>query len=199
DAREARAGVSWLPEKWTLRLRHTELFETQRARALEADPFFDALRSLFPYRQSQLVVGHDLDEVYVEVGADVRRVDDDGDVGEFNRDFERGWASLTVPELVQDLALTLSGDRWESDTNEVEGLGFDLVKDLGQSEASLGTARALYKIGLFFDEERVDVRTWYLRWRRRPVEGLGLDVRYEYDRVSGEDVHGLRLVVTWRF
>jgi hypothetical protein len=200
DAREARGGVAWMPEGWTLRLRHTELFEAQRAHTLEADPFFDTLRTLYPYSQTQAVLVRDLDPILFECGGEMRRVEDAADVGEFNRDFDRSWIAVTLPEMgVEDLALTVSADRWVSDTNETEGLGFDLVKQLGHSQASLGTARSLYKVDLFFDQEDVDVRTWYMRWRRRPEDGLDLDLRYEYERASGEDIHGLRMVVTWRF
>ena len=200
DARDARVGLAWMPQDWTLRLRHTSLLETQSERSLEADPFFNTLRDLFPYEQTQATVVRDWAHVMLELGGDVRRVDDEDDVGAFNRDFERGWVSMTLVDVLpEELLFTVSADRWVSDANENEGLGFDLVKQLGQNEAAIGTFYSLYKIDLFLDQEREDVRTWFLRWRRRPKQGLGVDLRYEYENASGDDIHGLRAVLTWRF
>jgi len=209
EARDARLGVTYAGDDGLfLRLAHLEQLETQRETSLEADPFFDSLRALFPYRATTVLAARDVGRVGIEVGGDWRRVDDDDDVGAFNREYDRGYLSLTLRDtLPADIVPSLTAERWHGDGSEVEGLGFDLARELGEGEdLALGTYRSLYKVDLFAASEHVDVRTWFVRWRRRARSArgderarAGLDCAYEYEDGEGETFHALRLGVTWRF
>lgn len=201
--RDLSLGASWYPnDELTLRATHYRLLRTQRNRSLEADPFFDSLRELFPYHQTGVLVTKDFGErASLEVGLDVRRVDEADDEGEFNRDFDRGFVTTTLLDVLPaDLVLSLTGDVWDGGDGDVNSLGAELSLPYGERlEWALGTYYSLYKYDLFLDSEREDVRTWYVRWRKRRREGISLDLLYEYEWDDDDSYHNLRLVGTWLF
>ena len=209
EARDARVGATYAGDEGLfLRVSHLEQLETQRETSLEVDPFYDTLRALFPYRATTVLAARDVGRLGVEVGGDWRRVDDEDDVGAFNREYDRGYLTLTLREtLPADVVPSLTAERWHGDGSEVEGLGFELARALGAGEdVALGTYRSLYKVDLFAESEHVDVRTWFVRWRRRARAArgeergrAGLDCAYELEDGEGETYHALRLGVTWRF
>lgn len=203
ESRDLRLGAAWYPgEQWTLRASYFRLFTTQRDLALEADPFYDSLREYHPFQQATLLVAKDFgDRWALEAGADVRRVIDEQDVGDFNRDFERGFVTATILEaLPADLNLSVTADVWHADENETETFGAELSRALSEaSKISLGTDYSLYKYDLFLDSEKENVRTWYVRWRRRARTGVGLDVLYEFEEDDTDEYNTLRVVVSWHF
>jgi len=203
ESRDVRLGASWYPgEEWTLRASYFRLFTTQRDLALEADPFYDSLREYYPFEQASLLLARDFgDRWALEGGADVRRVLDQDDVGEFNRDFERGFVTATIFEGIPgDLTLSVSADVWYADDNETESFGAEFSRALTESsKVSLGTNYSLYKYDFFLDSEKENVRTWYVRWRKRARTGVGLDILYEFEEDDTDEYNTLRVVVSWRF
>lgn len=203
DPRDLRLRALYTePESETLvRLGYYELQETQAFRANELDPFTDELLEYFPFRQATVDVSRGLGEhALVDLGYDIRRVDDAADVGEFNRDWERYRAALTLRDLaVEGLALTLSGDRWNDESRDTGGLGADASWDGGDWRASLGTYYALFKYELLELEEREDVRTYYARVVRDLGKALRLDLTYELEDDDLDVYHTVRLGALWRF
>ncbi|MEE8148504.1 MAG: hypothetical protein V3T24_12930 [Longimicrobiales bacterium] len=203
ESRDMRFGAAWYPgDEWTLRASYFRLFTTQRDLALEADPFYDSLREYYPFQQASLLVAKDFgDRWALEGGADVRRVIDEDDVGEFNRDFERGFVTASLLEVLPgELTLSVTADVWYADDNETEAFGAELSRALSESgRISLGTDYSLYKYDFFLDSEKENVRTWYLRWRRRARTGVGLDVPYEFEEDDTDQYNTLRVVVSWHF
>lgn len=185
-----------------VRASYFELFETQREHALEFDPFSSALLEYFPYRQAGVSWSQPLGEhLDVDVAADLRRVRDEADVGEFNRDWERYRATATLREFgVRGLALSLIADRWNGDGRDASTWGADATFEPEERwRFSLGSDYALYKYDLFGASEHDDVRTYYLRTRCKPSAALSFDLAYEYEDADFDEYQYLRWGVTWRF
>lgn len=208
EDRDASANASYLSEngKTGVRLRYYELFHTRNAQALELDPFSSVLQELFPYRQASIALTRRISEhLDGELGLEARRVRDDDDVGEFNRDFERGYATLAWRDaLARGLTLSLTGDRWsgggDGDDRDLSSLNADATYERSKDwRASLGTTYALYKYDLFSDSERDDVRTWYGRLRWKATDALSLDFLYEYEDDDTDAFHTARVGALWRF
>jgi hypothetical protein len=137
----------------------------------------------------------------LQAGMDLRRVSDEDDVGDFNRDFERYFLRADLNDtLPAELDLGAVGEVWVSDGSDITTWGLDLERQFGaQLEASAGTLFALYKFDVATEEERENVRTWFLRARWKRTKSTTLDFEYDYEDSDGTDFHTLRLGGTWRF
>lgn len=187
---------------WLVRLSYYELLDTQRDLVNELDPYYNALLELYPYSQWGALVSKEIgDHVAVDLGLDVRRVEDDGDVGQFNRDYERGSANLRLQDVPwEDLTISLLSDVWYSDGRDVRSFGFDVGRALPSGwSASVGSSFALYKYDMFTNTERDDVRTYYVRLGKELGASLEFDVGYELEKNDIDDFHTLRLRGVWRF
>jgi hypothetical protein len=204
EPRDARVQAQWFDahRELTLFVSHYELLRTQKSLALEVDPFFNTLLEQFPYRQTRLLASKTLNEsLQLQGGLDVRRVSDDSDVGQFNRDFERTFLTATASDLLpKSVTLSVTGEVWNSPDSDIQTWGADLSRKFAPSlDASVGSYYALFKYDLFSIEERNDVRTYYLflRWKRTAASAF--DLRYEFEDSDFGDFHTLRLGSTWRF
>jgi hypothetical protein len=204
DDRDVRARTTWhdVDSDLTLEASWYQLLEAQADLALELDPFYNTLLELFPYTQTRFMASKGFGERFdLQAGMDLRRVSDEDDIGDFNRDFERYFLRADLMRtLPAGLDLGAIGEVWVSDGTDVETWGLDLEKELGaQLEASAGTIFALYKFDVASQEERENVRTWFLRLRWKRTKSTTLDAEYDYEDSDGTDFHTLRLGGTWRF
>jgi hypothetical protein len=185
-----------------VRASYYELLETQTSRVTELDPFYEELLELFPYRQATLNGSQAFGEhTVVDVGFDLRRVSDSGDVGEFNRDWERYYATATLDDLfAQGLALSVTADRWDDDDRDTSSFGADASYAADERwKAAIGSYYSLYKYTLLELDEREDVRTYYLRASHELSARLELDLLYEFEDDDLDTYHTLRLGALWRF
>ena len=131
---------------------------------------------------------------------DLRRVLDADDIGQFNRDFERYYSTLTFSGPTQKVNLSVTGELWDSPDSKIRTIGADLSRELDERwEGPLGTYYSLFKYQLYLNEERDDVRTYYLRLRFKRTEATTFDLRYELEDDELDRFHVLRLGMTWRF
>ena len=187
---------------WMARLSYYQLLETQLDLVNELDPYYNALLELFPYTQIGAMVSRGLGEhVALDLGFDVRRVQDDDDVGQFNRDYERGYANLRLNDVLwDDLSVSLLSDLWYSDERDVRSFGFDVSRPVFSGwSGSVGSYFALYKYDMFTNTERDDVRTYYVRLGREIGDELSFDFGYEFEENEIDDFHTLRVRGVWRF
>ena len=188
------------PDSETIvRAGYYELLETQTAHSTELDPFFEELLEYFPFRQTTLNVSRAFGEyTVVDAGFDMRRVSDSSDVGEFNRDWERYYATLTLDELLATgVSLSVTVDRWNDDDRDTSSFGADVSYSPDERwKASLGTYYSLYKYELLELEERDDVRTYFTR-DYEVSSGSSSGVLYGSER-RHRTYHTLRLGAVWR-
>ena len=181
---------------------YRELLTTQRAQVTELDPFFDIALEYFPYREVDVSLGTDIGSMLViDVGVDVRRLDDQSDERAFNREFERWFTDVTLLDLfTRGLSLTVSGSRWDSSGEGFETVAGDLeYRPDNKLRVTLGTAYDLFKYDALANDERVHVRSWYLRIDRRLTDAVRVDGGYAYERNDDDEFHVFRLEVTWTF
>jgi len=205
SSRDMTLRGSWfdLGHGLTARASYYELFQQQGDLSLELNPFYNILRTYFPYRQTRLELTKTLGEwLDCYLGADLRRVDDETDIGQFNRDFDRYHASLVLIDLLPlDSSLSFRGEMWDSPSNDISTWGVDLDSELGGGlRSALGSYYSLYKYYNDIDLEREDVRTYYVELRK-PLfdDATDCSVRYEYENSEYDIYHTLRVGMTWRF
>ena len=184
---------------FSLHAAYYELLQTQQDLAAPLDPFTSTLFELFPYAQATLSASQDWEAFALLAGADVRRVDDEDDEGEFNRDFERYWLTGSLPEL-WTLALTMTGEMWLSDGSDYETWGATLARPFeGGFDVALGSYFSLYEYDLMSAEERDRVRITYLdvQWKHDSAQRWRL--RYEFEHDELDDYQEVRLDYAWSF
>lgn len=187
---------------WNFRCSWYQLTETKGLLANEIDPFYNALFELFPYGQLSLLGAYNVSERFVLQGnVDIRGLEEEDDVTEYNREYERYQLSGTLLDsLWEGVDITLIGDVWDGTETEIQTWGADVTAQLTErSEASIGSNFALYKYDFLAGEERDDVRTYYLRYVFDQSENLSVDVDYEFEDTDFENFQTLRLGLTWRF
>jgi len=203
DPRNARLRLLYEdPETETIaRLAYHELLTEQTVRVDELDPFTEQLLEYFPFRQATLDLSRGFGRhLLAEVGWDARRMSDEDDVGEFNREWERYRAAVTWRDAgLEGLDLTLDGDRWNDDGRDVSAFGADVSLTRDAWRGGLGTYYALYKYDFLELDENEDVRTYYVNGSRQLSERLRLDGSYEFEDDDLETYHTLRLGVRWQF
>ncbi len=204
ENRDVRARAMWSDsdDDLTLEAGWYQLLEAQADLSLELDPYYATLLELFPYTQTRFMASKGFGERFdLQAGMDLRRVSDEDDVGDFNRDFERYFLRADLNDtLPAELDLGAVGEVWVSDGSDISTWGLDLEREFGaQLEASAGTLFALYKFDAATEEERENVRTWFLRARWKRSKSTTLDFEYDYEDSDGTDFHTLRLGGTWRF
>jgi hypothetical protein len=201
DGRDLRLTADHLDSErgFALQVSYYELLQTQLDLAAPLDPFSATLFELFPYRQLTLSATRDWRRFALIGGGDLRRVDDEDDEGEFNRDFERYWLTGSWAQLFT-LDLALTGELWRSDESDYETWGGSLARALeGGFELALGSYFALYEYDLLSAEERDRVRTTYLdlAWQRNRAQRWR--VRYEFEHDQLDDFQEVRLDYAWSF
>lgn len=204
EDRDVRVRGAWDDPDADLRVQASfyQLLETQRNFANEFDPFFSTLQSYFPFAQYRLQASKGLTKrVRVDGGVDLRQVDDSGDEGPFNRDFDREWLSLVLLDSVlEGLTLTLTGDVWNSGSRDIETWGVDATRDDASGlRWSLGSSYSLYRYDYFSNSERDNVRIWYARVRKQLSRAATVEARYDYEVFDDDTFHVLLVGATWRF
>jgi len=197
-----RGNWFWPEQDLSVRASYYRLLQSQGDLSLELNPFYNTLRTLYPYDQTQLQLSKGLgDFAQIFGGVDFRRVDDEGDIGQFNRDFDRYHLSLALLDLLP-LSTTVSfrGEMWDSPQNDISSWGLDVDSELGEGfKTLLGTYYSLYKYYLDLNLEREDVRTYYVELRKELFDATDWNIRYEYEDAEYNFYHTLRMGMTWRF
>lgn len=204
EERDYQARVTWADpaSAVTLSASWFELLQTQKDLAPEIDPFFTTLFELFPYHQARLLASKDFsDHVSVQTGVDTRHVDDSNDVGRFNRDSDREFATLALTDVTRvKLDLSLTGENWNGAGSDIQTWGFDVTKRFSQEfRASVGSYYALFKVDSFQVDERDHVRTAYARLRWHRTKNTTWDLRYEIEDAAGDTYQFVRVGMTWAF
>jgi hypothetical protein len=192
----------WPEEELTVRYAYYRLLEEQNNLAYELNPFFNILNTYYPFGESQFVVSKAFGETLdLFGGLDSRRVEDEADIGRYNRDYDRYYLTAAFPELLPlSTTVSLTGEVWDSPDNDIRTWGLDFSSRATEdTRISLGSYYSLYKYYLDIDAEREDVRTFYTELRNSVSDSTNLMARYEYEHEELESFHSLRLGVTWRF
>jgi len=201
---DARLKGFWaLPEQdLTIRASLFRLIKPQTDFAYELNPYFNSLRTHQPYNQGQFVISKTFDDTWqLYGGLDARRVENQEDIGRYNRDFDRYYLTAAAFEVLPArTTVSLTSDFWVSPDNDQQTWGLDFTSELSEvAKASLGTYYSLYKYYLDNNDERDNVRTYYAEYKREVSDSTRVMIRYEYEDEVIDSFHNLRLGLTWRF
>lgn len=203
ESRDVRAAATWSDpgHDLTVQVSWYQLLNTQKDLATEVDPFFEALLEHFPFYRAQVLISKGFAERYrVEAGSELRRLEDEDDEGEFNRDYERYHARFALDDLVlPDLVLGLAGEVWNDGDGNIRTWEADLSREWGPWRASGGSYYALYDLDLFTLDEKDDVRVWFLELRYDWTKNTRLELSYEFENDDLDQYQVLRTGVLWRF
>lgn len=204
DDRDVRLRASWndASSDWLVQASFYRLLTTQRAFAEEFDPFYATLQEQRPFDQYRLLVSKSLlADVRLDVGGDLRRLEDAADEGSLNHDYERGYATLVVSDvLAKDVDASLTGDVWNSDEQDARTWGLDVTwRPDSTWRVSAGSMYALYRYDVVDDVERDDVRVWYAHLRKKLGSDWSVALEYDFEDDESDDFHELVAGATWRF
>jgi len=204
DDRDLRLRTQWTSPDAGLSASATyyQLFATQDALPADIDPYTEVLMALFPYEQYGLTLTTELTEdAELDLAADIRRVSDSGDIGEFNRDWERYRAALLLREVFEShFDVSLFDDIWDGDDRDVSSWGLDVSYDTRQQwKFGAGTYYSLYKYDLLQQSERDDVRTWYARAAYQLSKAFAVEFSYDFEDDDEDSYNALRGGVMWNF
>ena len=147
----------------------------------------------------QRIAQIEIDQARRDIGGDLRTLEDSEYENTLNHDYTRGYATIVFTDVATDgLDLSLTGDAWNSDEQDVRTWGADVTwrpDDVWRMSA--GSGYALYKYDVAQDVERDDIRIWYARVRRKIGEAWSADLGYEYEDDDVDDYHEIRAGVTW--
>lgn len=204
DPRDLRVRASYYAQDSDLVLQASwyRLLETQGNLTAPFDPFYATLYELFPYSQVGLLASKSFGSHFdLQTGVDFRRVSDEQDITQFNRDFNRIFATTGIRGVLPaQLDLSLTGEVWDSPSTNISTYGADLSRKFNEKlDAGIGTYYSLFKYDLYQNRELDDVRTWYLKVAWKRAASTLFDLRYEFENDPNADYHSLRLGMTWRF
>lgn len=204
ESRDLEARVDWfVPEiGFRTQLRWYDQPTTRRAATTELDPFSSALQELAPHQLLSGVVHQDVGEHWtVSLGYTERVLDDQSDESSSNREFTRGFATLSWQDWPWEGAGGyVTADDWRSTGDDFRTLSGEFSQEFGETlEASVGSIYSLYDYDYLTAQERQQVRVYYVRLEIPVREASRLDLEYEYEKDEFDEYHGVFARWTVRF
>jgi hypothetical protein len=158
------------------------------------DPYVGVLGVSYAHNQYQLEATKLFGEHFgADAGFAARFLRDRSLDGPFNREWTRGWLTLSSYRWPADtLDLSLTGEIWDSDgdADTTTSVGAEATfRPNDEFRFGAGTYYSLFKHDLFVVDERQDVTTFFLKARWNCTTSLRLDARYEFETGDEGDFH----------
>lgn len=199
---QLRASYADPAAKFHGQLSYFELFNAQKALAIEFDPYFQSTFDFEPYRQIQLNAGQAIgDHLDLSGGFDVRRLTHASSEGTFNHDFERFYL---VPTLIgvpdEGTSISVTGELWIATPERYATVGGEIDHEFSKEvKADLGTSYSLYKYDILLSQELDRVRTYYAGVDWKASAKLRLRAEYAYEEDPFDRYQTVRMRATWTF
>ncbi len=175
---------------------------TRHAATPELDPFSSALHDIAPHTLWSAAVHQGLGEAFTaSVGYARRDLVDQSDESPFNHEYSRGFATLSFDDWPWEGAGGfITADDWDSTGDSSRTFSGGLSQDFGRRvRVSVGSAYSLYEYDYLLEEERQQVRTFYVNVEG-PMRGrTRLRIGYEYERDPFDEYHVVTLRLTHTF
>lgn len=204
EDRDVRLRGTWSDpaEDFSVQLGYYQLLQAQGFNSTEFDPFSYVAGVWYPFTQVTLLATKGIGEHFgLQAGIDTRNVDDQDDIGTYNRDVDRYYLTANLLQLSSSgTTVSITGDLWRGSGRDIQSWGADLRQPLGSRfEGAVGTYYSLYKTDLLTGVEHEDVRTFYGKLEYEASQAMTYDVGYEYEDTNFEDYHQVKLRMAWRF
>ena len=160
----------------------------------EFDPYYETLKGQEPYQNGSVRVSKGfLEWLWLDAGADSRRLINNGKTKEFNREFDRCYATLQTRDILKKgLSISATATHWEGKDGAPTTTQFGGEVDYKWNkklETIAGTDYVLYKYDLFQNTEHDQDRTYFFRQRWNPTRWSHVDARYEFEHSRSQDFH----------
>jgi hypothetical protein len=199
---DLRANWTRPEDGWLGEVSYHELLNEQNVLAEEFDPFSTALLTYEPYWEVNALLAKSFDAVIdLQGGWDTRRLNDAADAGEFNREYDRGFLTGAVHDvLVKGCTVTLTGEHWYGGGSEMATWGGDVTQQWGRDvSASVGSYYSMYKDDFLLGQERQDVRAWYAKLKLRTAPTLTWTFGFDHEQNSIDTYDTITLRAQWSF
>ncbi len=203
--RDLDLRATWVrPESgWLVNFWYHELLRTQEFLVEEFDPYYATLTQYEPFRQARVLASKSFEAGYdVTAGLDGRKLKNSDDEGDFNHEFTRYFLTETTHDFVtKDLDFSVTGELWDgNDNTEYATWGVDLTRKWTKAvRMSLGSFYALYKNDFLLNEDRQDVRDYYLTMRYLVDKTLTWSLGIDHEVSDVDNFDTLTAKATWRF
>lgn len=196
---------TWNQAEWDFRFQATfyQLLQAQRQSVIGVDSFYPILKDQLPYIEVRAIASQGIgDHLNLDAGVDVRRLSNEAGDTAYNHEFDRWFGTVDVFDLVvKGSSVSVTGEKWIANGTSTDSFGLDAACPVAEKgKVSLGTARYLYKYDYMSDQERDDVRSYYLKYEHRHSRALRLSAEYSLeDDSSSTRYHELRCEVICSF
>lgn len=191
---------------------------------VEFDEFVSLVGGYQPFDQYTLDIYKGLGQhMGVNVGASLRELKDESDESSFNHDYDRYYITYSVFDLLlKGLAFSATAESFESGGDDVQSLSFDITYKIKKSlKVSVGTYYSLYKYDTSIapelvrsdditdkqfllaepltDMERDNVRSYYLKAKKRIFDRWEVNGKYEFENYDSEIFHTVEAALKLKF
>ena len=166
------------------------------------DPYVTVLGTSFAYHNFQIDASKLFGKHFgIDAGFSGRVLDDHSRNAPFNREFGRGWLTLSAYDWpAQNIDIALTGEYWGANDDETASAGVEVIWRPKKSfRITAGSYYSLYKYDLFIVDERLDATTVFLKLRWNIDDALRVDARYEFETGDEGDFHSVWVGLRWRF
>jgi len=206
ESKDLLARAYWfLGKGWEVSAKYFRLLHALEELSNEFDPYYPLFGPYMRFHQYDFDATKYFGKHFsLSAGYSGRQLASESDESIANREFDRYYASLCVGDvLIPGLRLSATFDRWiASGDEESYSLGGEVTYRLRRKlDASLGTYYSKYKYDIDAVTERIDVRTWYGRFRYYFNPRLYLSLRGKReDDDSPESPYGkVEIRMSYRF
>jgi len=204
DSRDLDLRGSWtqLDGDTQVEVSYYQLLQTQKAEAIEFDPFFEIAGEYDPYRELRASASRGFgDHFTLAAGADVRRLVDDSDEGTYNHDFERWYLEPSLSDwLVEGMTITVAGELWDDGEEVTTTVDASVVQQFTEeTKGHVGTTYSLYKYDFLTASERDHVRTYFVGVETRATKAVRLRFDYIHEIDAFDHYNTFRAAATWTF
>lgn len=204
DTRDVALRLSWTNEEGDMSIRANYRYENTVLDEFTAayDLYVGLLLKSHAHHVAGLEFSTVIEEHFgIDTGFSIRELADDGDEGPFNREYARGFLTLSAQKWpIDEIDFALTGEIWEADGDDVLSAGGEIrLRPEENIRITLGSFYSRYKYDLFVVDEREDATTIFLGARWQISREFRLDGRYEFETGDEGDFHTFTLGLTWRF
>ena len=166
---------------------HSQL-ESQKAQVYSVDPYFAITETLEPYWDALISASKCFGEhVSVEGGGNVRHLWDSADQGQFNREYERVWATVNAANWPsRNWSAWVTGD-WYAGDDQVGAFGVGVEwKPTKCWRWTAGTDYQLWRTNFYTSTDDYDSRLFYVRGWYTPNDRWRFDtsIQVEDDKMD---------------
>lgn len=204
NGRDVELRSTWLFPKhnFDINISIFKQLNTQEDLTIEFDDFNVITGDYFPYTEYSLNLFKGINKnINVNFGLNIRELNDESDEGSFNHEFSMYYATLTFHDLpFKGTSINLTGNLYNTSDDDTRALGIDINQEINKkTNVSIGTHYSLFKYDFLSENERDNVRTYFLNTKYNITKKLQINLDYEFERSDQESYHTVETALKYKF